>query len=962
MKSKFGLTLGLAATLMVGVFATMLALGLFTTNEVQAQEATGVTVVSVASDPATIEGFSAVTVTFTPTKELVAGDTVTIEFPSDMALPSVTGDDPYLPANVQVGNNVVTSIAVDDNEVTLTVSATESEGTEITAVFAIQGTAAQGDDPDTRVGIKNPAGLGSYSVTMSTSKDEASESGDSTTPITAPTGDDLTGRTAVFGLNVAHSPGDTNANARITVDFYSPSPLAANLDTITIEFEDDVQVPALLDERFISVVGIAADADGDPATGVGRTVVNPLDATVLRVGTPADEPRIMLTIGDHNPADGAVGGIAAGLVSVVFRQGAGIKNPTEQGTWNVKVATSQDPPVDGKYVTSFDNRSFKTIRTISLNAKSGKRGSTITVNGAGFKNSTTATVFLDEEVMDAEGMGTGKGNGKKEPAEVVLCDAPIDGTDTFTCDFTVNVPPFINGTNYINAIDGREGSARDGAPWALDPQIKATPKTAAIGDTVTVDLLDFAPDMDEAKTFDVGGIDILKNDGTTKFLPGSGLTGTSTHTVTIPNGVALGKQALRIQYEGGSSYRVTMTITGAQLSVTPSTVVPNQSVTITGHGFTGNSRLGKSAAKAGEAGLASGETTLSGIHIGGTQIDWEKIDDNDLIEVDSGGNWVATVVIPVKSPATIPGVYELKAFDSDGRPGVTQITVKSRTVEFEPMESRVGTTVTVSGSGWVASNSAAGAESANISVDYYLPGEEDSDASARANPDSDGNFTATIRVPLNASIPSTNRVEVQYEDEEDRFVTETAAHRVPGAAITLTPSSGPGGTLATLTGEGFKAFTTMTLLEVGGTQVQPRPAGPSVSRDGVLQDVQVLVPGLDAGTHTVKVVVGDATVSAPFTITADDAAPTTGAGDVPVADALQALIDNMVNGTPNLVDAYLFDGDAQRYLSFVSDPALASLNDLVMVKSGDVLWIRVQESQMFAGKTLSVPWTQVVLP
>ena len=175
----------------------------------------------------------------------------------------------------------------------------------------------------------------------------------------------------------------------------------------------------------------------------------------------------------------------------------------------------------------------------------------------------------------------------------------------------------------------------------------------------------------------------------------------------------------------------------------------------------------------------------------------------------------------------------------------------------------------MTGSGWVASNSAPGAESANISVDYYLPGESDSDASARANPDSDGNFTSTIRVPLNASIPSTNRVEVQYDDENDRAVTETAAHRVPGATISITPSSGPGGTLATLNGTGFKAFTTMTELEVGGTLVQPRPVGPSVNRDGVLQDTLVLVPGLDAGTHTVKVQVGDATVSTPFTITDD---------------------------------------------------------------------------------------------
>ena len=37
MKTKTGMSIGLALTLMVGVFATMLALGLFTNTEVQAR-------------------------------------------------------------------------------------------------------------------------------------------------------------------------------------------------------------------------------------------------------------------------------------------------------------------------------------------------------------------------------------------------------------------------------------------------------------------------------------------------------------------------------------------------------------------------------------------------------------------------------------------------------------------------------------------------------------------------------------------------------------------------------------------------------------------------------------------------------------------------------------------------------------------------------------------------------------
>ena len=205
----------------------------------------------------------------------------------------------------------------------------------------------------------------------------------------------------------------------------------------------------------------------------------------------------------------------------------------------------------------------------------------------------------------------------------------------------------------------------------------------------------------------MGGVDILKGTSKQAATTNSGPTGTSTHTITIPNGVALGKQALRVQFPGGSSYRFTMTITGAQLSVSPSSVVPNQSVTITGHGFTGNSVLygisavedgvlkhyNDTAAERGEGRRQRGG--LSGIHIGGTQVAWDKIDDGELVEVDSGGNWVATVVIPVSSPTTIPGTYELKVFDSMGRPGVTELTVKPRTIDFEPKESRVGTTVTV---------------------------------------------------------------------------------------------------------------------------------------------------------------------------------------------------------------------------------------------------------------------------
>ena len=392
-----------------------------------------------------------------------------------------------------------------------------------------------------------------------------------------------------------------------------------------------------------------------------------------------------------------------------------------------------------------------------------------------------------------------------------------------------------------------------------------------------------------------------------------------------------------------------MTILGAQLSVSPSEVVPNQSVTITGRGYSGNGFLVDSE---GATGVEAPAENSSEILIGGTKIDFDKIDDGDRVDIDDGGSWVATVVIPVKSPATVPGTYELKVIDNKGRPGVAQITLKDRTVDFDPKESRSGTTVTVSGRGWIATNSAG--ITAGIDVDYDAG--DNNTSSSRATPDSDGNFTTTILVPRNAPIPSTNTVTVSYDDESEDPVTETFSHRVPEAGLEISPVSGPGGTIATLTGGGFKAFTSMKEVSVGGLEVQPKPAGPSSDRDGILATSTILIPGLDPGTHTVKATVGDAVVSVAFTITDEDALPPP-AEDQPTAEAFAALIDS-----GNLIGVFRYDDEAQAYQTYDPDPANAGFNNLDTVSSGDIFWVRLREDQTFLGKLRRAEWAQVVLP
>ena len=853
MKTKFGMSIGLALTLMVGVFATMLALGLFTPTEARATSVTGD---SLDFTPDNVDTVTQVTVVFTTSGEVTgvppAPDTtgamgtdgeIFITFPATAGVPSAIDN-----SDVTVGHSGITttgnvedaeSVKVSGQTVTVAITSEIAADTGVTVIFK--------ED----AGIVTPLVAETQTVMVTTSSDkDAAEVTDLTTaPLTAHSD-------AVYDVVVKHRPDGAGDAARVQVDFRMTGTLTADVDTITIAFNDDVQMPDVLSESSISIVGVA--------TGTTRIAANPADVFVELVGTPADDPRVTLTVPDMD-GDGTnnnLVGTNGNLVSVVFRQSAGIKNPTAASTWPVTVTASGHSAGTSK---SFRSRSLVTDATLSLNNTKGKRGSTATASGKGFKDGTTATVWLDQ-----------MSDGVQQGGEPTLCTADIAKSDTFDCTFTIGAA-FKSGknANVIQVKDGNFTTAVEARTWTVSSQVIVVPSSdagAAIGDTVTVQLRDYLSGDTFTFDEDVSATHIIELGGqVVEYERFTISDGSADITATIPNGVSLGVQTLQVTI-GSDKPTTKLNVLGAQVTASPSTVVPNQSVTITGRGFSRNAKIINPSAS------NAPTPNHSQILVGGTLItEWDKINGGDPIDIDSGGSWVATIVIPVKSPATAAGTYEFKVIDSMGRPGVTFITVPKRTVTFEPPESRVGSDVTVSGTGWVASNGASEASS-DIEVDYVsVTGR----SSARANPDSNGAFSTTIQVPRNAPIPSTNQVTVSYEVETTggSDVSEQVSHRVPGAEVTITPSSGPGGTVATVTGAGFKAFTSLETIHIGETRVTPNPAGASVGRDGVLQSVTILIPALDPGTLSVKVNVSDSIANTAFTITADDAPLATTAED-----------------------------------------------------------------------------------
>jgi hypothetical protein len=824
MKTKIGMSFGLAMMLAVGVFATLLALGTFTPSEVQA-----------AHDGTTVGG------------PVPGAD-------CDSISPKQEGDDPN-------------TAALEDNKINL----------DTDELYQV-------DDDVNHDGLTCPL--------------------------------------------AEVSPNEPGAIAKYTITFTTPSALIPGVDEIILEFEDDVGVPAVIDPSTVTII---ADKTTSRAEGVtGSAVANPISVTTEKIGQPADETLVTILIPDMAPGEDGTQGIAASegtslsTITVIFAQTAGLTNPTE-GTsdYEIRVSTSQNK-------NTIRSNGVDIPRELILSDKDNNRGKTITATGRGFENGTTATVWLDENQ-----------DGKRDTDETVLGTATVAGDDTFVVSFVINVPPFERGVkNHIRAIDGQtnkdEGDADQKiSTFFVDGLMTITPKEAAIGDRVTVTLKDW-PNDEPITSFDIGGVPI-------PFGNVNIVNGEDTFTFEVPDGVTLGVQEVDID-SASESDQVDMTILGAGLDISPGFVVPNQTTTIQGRGFTDN-----------KAGII-----LASISIGGVNIEAENIDEGDDVTIDSSGNWVASVVIPINSVTTEPGTYDLKAFDSEGREGLSQITLEGRQIMADPTTSRAGTDINVSGTGYPAVNSVS-PDDISITVEYAGAGF--SRRTVTTTPDSSGSFNVTIGVPLGAGIPSTNTITVRYDyNDGNTTVTNTLSHRVPGAEISIDPVSGTAGTLVTVTGSGFKGTRQVSDLKIGNVDVRNVPV-PSTDREGNFTTT-FIVPQIETGAQSVKAEVGGdtsgTTASASFTVLKEQTGATTGPSSAPqdTAAAFASIIDN----GDNLVRAFRFNNETQGWAFFDPRPAFASANDLTTVAGGDILWVRVNTAQDFNGLSLFAGWNLIVMP
>ena len=768
---------------------------------------------------------------------------------------------------------------------------------------------------------------------------------------------------AATGAAMAQEPSAPEATVRpstlkpgvpsqYVVQFTTDKKLDSVSDGIVMTLHADIRAPRAVNP--LSVL-IRADAvtEGTP-NRTGRAIAIDLSE--------ADDHRrptaLTIYFGDLDPDTPGPQNIAAGAqVTVTITQQAGLTNPTEGGSFDWIIHTTKDatplaaghpspgvrqafgesPAATGEPPEGGILPGLLVARQVELSDEIAGRGDEIVAIGRGFKNDTTLTFWRD-----------GNGNGRRDTGEIDLCRVLVEGNDIATCSFTVSSPPFAPGQgsgcdtvrarpdsatdpepvvncNLVNAVDGRNNASsvvlelEDDTPvqiLELEGTVSIGSRPVIPGQKVEVLLSDFF--AGSLKAVDIGGVpadfppDAVNESGSLNF------------SLTVPNRTRPGLQSLRVvitRQDNGEDYagRATVIIGGPIVRVTPEEIVPNQLIRLSGNGF---AAPGTSADADSNGGGDGGE--IATISIGGVPIDPSRINGGNAVRVDRGGNWSASVDLPLNSATTNSGRRQIRVLDQSGREGSAPVTVLAREVTITPAWGAPGTTATVRGKHFPARND--NGSGFNLLIVYDHDGRE---TLATAETDAGGRFETEIVIPNSASGPSTNRVRVEFLDDDGIRVVTLTSHDVPGAAIVLSPTGGSPGTGVTLSGNGFKRFVPITSVMVGDIEVTPSPL-PKTNEEGRVE-LKFLIPGSGTGLQTVEVRAGGITATAGLTIAPSGVA----AGNaVAAADAVRNLGSNFVR-------SFSFNNDTKTWTFFAPDAGDASTQKAFI--TGEPYWILVRE-------------------
>ena len=309
----------------------------------------------------------------------------------------------------------------------------------------------------------------------------------------------------VTNVMVTNVPAEPGAAAQYTVTFVTGEVLQANVDTIVFDIDSSVGVPVSIPADVIRISASAVTGGGQ----ANQSVALSLDPSREHGFEGRDIFTITVPDMDVRESSGIENIDAGAMVTVTFLISAGLTNPTESGSDEFTISTSKE--------TAGVEATFTTPLTLAISDKSDHRGTPITLVGKGFKNGTTAIIYLDRS-RDADGQIVNVPDGIRTPGtDVDLETAVVDSDDTFTINNKARVPPFAPiVANQINAIDGEDPpnhyngmNGQTPVTFTIEPLLSVSSSLVTLGGEVELSLVDW-PATDKVMdhvTADAQGVD-----------------------------------------------------------------------------------------------------------------------------------------------------------------------------------------------------------------------------------------------------------------------------------------------------------------------------------------------------------------------------------------------------------------------------------------------------------------------
>ena len=632
------------------------------------------------------------------------------------------------------------------------------------------------------------------------------------------------------------------------------------------------------DEIVISLASFglpASIAEADVTIDDGNNTTNPQSVSV----SGSDITLLLGKFDASKPNDDAANMITAADdgITMIIRDRAGITTPVKAGMYEVKVDGKDASDADGHDLAGA-NMMVPIIRSISVAPASAIRGTDITITGKGFTDGSAAVTAGDVGIGAAD---------------------IVSGSFTLTVNNNMkvnNTSAFAKGAagTAIQATDGTGATAAAAASHMIKAAFSISPESPNPGQEVTITLAD----TDVTATSSV----MVSFAGGTANAAKMGSSAES-WTVSVPSDVRRGTIQMSVTVDSAAALTKNITIATNPLTVTPTTVVPGQVISVTGTGFKGASNI------------AAGGVTIGSVAANSAPL---------LV------NNIGSVTFDVSVPGGVAaGNAKVVVTDSAGRVGEATITVTKAALTLDPEESLIGSDVMVSGVGFPANDL--------VLIKY------NGNTLTTANTDSEGMFSKGIMVP-SGGISTGGSYSVSAESQiNDVEVSASKAHKTPKPTITLSSESATAGSSLTIDGANYKGFLQVHRIEIGGQNVTTLPT-PATDKWGTFS-ATVQVPQLSPGRYAVKATLGDE-------------------GGDSATEFLQVVEEVVVVSTApadvfaeigdRLSRVWYLDRESQEWSFYDPDPELADFNTLSEVKSGQVVQVIVTAGDPieFQGATL----------